>query len=344
VDTRLREARVLQAIDLDDDGDIDIAAADAEFVSTLLNQGDAHFDPPDPTELAGVMAFADLSGDLLPDAILESGKGDCGEVDGPFPITSVALGRASGFGREDCPIGTATAAETDVNDDGLVDLVFVDGNDIVVRLRNSEGFTEPQRSGFGDLESIAWPRLARDFTGDGNGDVLTDNGDSIILHVAAGDGSFNDGRATPFNAAATAAAAGDLDDDGDVDFVEGASGDFTARVFFNDGAGDFGDALEVDMSDGDFSRNDKPGIENIVIVDFDGDSKNDVVAITTPYFLQPNGSVCLNEGKGKFAPRLDYEDFLGVGRLATGDLDGDNKDDLIAATDEGKLRLYLSSR
>jgi hypothetical protein len=108
--------------------------------------------------------------------------------------------------------------------------------------------------------------------GDGHVDVATANSSSASGTILLGDGTGQLGApdvvpASPF---VTATDLGDLDGDGDLDWVLSCYGGGEWRCYRNDGAGNF-------AFDQDFDADSNPGCS--LIVDFDGDLDMDLVLI-----------------------------------------------------------------
>jgi VCBS repeat protein/HYR domain-containing protein/thrombospondin type 3 repeat protein len=178
----------LDAADIDSDGDLDLAVADAGGdgytkpsdgdVAVLLGYGDGTFSPGPTVDTGGwpfAVALADLDGDGAAELIVADGYND--EV-------GVWVGRGDGTFESPrrYPAGTTPYAVevVDLNADGHADLATpnIDSNDVSVRLGRGDGRFGPEtRFGAGsDAFFIAAGRL--------NGDHRTDLAVPIYFGVA----------------------------------------------------------------------------------------------------------------------------------------------------------------
>ncbi|MEZ6119717.1 MAG: FG-GAP-like repeat-containing protein [Pirellulaceae bacterium] len=115
---------------------------------------------------------------------------------------------------------------------------------------------------------------------------------------------------------------GDFDGDGDIDLVaDNLVGDI--RIATNDGSGIFADAGLILDTAGE--------IESLKVVDIDGDSDLDIIAVTYDVFnTNPAVHVLTNDGTGSFTVVSMETAFLGADDIAFGDLDNDGDIDIAA--------------
>ena len=277
------------------------------------------------------VATGDLTGNGRPDIVIANGSNPDqiffnggpgnGFVESPQMLGSsrgscVALGDLDDDGDLDAAIGAGTIARILVNDgtghfvdsrqwlghglgDGVTDLEFFDADgdgdlDLYVAI-NSSGL-------FGDGNNQVW-------LNDGNG-VFDQTTEILIGEVS-----------TP------EAAVGDIDDDGDIDLV---NGNFTEnRVWRGDGAGGF-TMDPVVVGEGNSQA--------VVLGDLDGDLDLDII-------FGNNGEgneVWLNDGAGNFTDSLQSLGTNSTIALALGDVDGDGDLDLWEGNTSQNDALWLN--
>ncbi len=175
-------------------------------------------------------------------------------------------------------------------------------------------------SGLGYQESFF-----ADIDGDGIEDYVTNHGSSLYWNKHLGNGDFvnqqflisfeTSGIAKPY----------DFDNDGDIDIIfgNGEYSGFPIMGYTNDGAGNFSDHFTLISSDFLF-------LQDIYIVDVDGDSVDDVVV----KFWQGNVSMgwYKNLGNGYFST---YHTIIGNGFISFNvrftDIDGDGDIDVFSS-------------
>ena len=126
---------------------------------------------------------------------------------------------------------------------------------------------------------------------------------------------------------------GDVDNDGDLDFVTASSDGNTASVRLNDGTGRFQTAPEVRVGDNPFS---------VALGDVDGDGDLDLVTANYYNYANPQAdytsstaSVRLNNGHGAFSGAQEVALGHGANNVVLGDIDGDGDLDLLVTTELG---------
>jgi VCBS repeat protein len=245
------------------------------------------------------------------------------------------------------PGGTGHVELADVNRDGHLDLAVSAGRErgLEILLGNGTG-------AFASLQGTAAMRAVRtgetslgDFDGDGHVDLAVASHDSYEVVVLLGDGlgAFSPAPTSP---AITGNAGqphnhglvtGDVNGDGPLDLVAVNSGDGTIAVLLGDGRGGFAHASGSPFAAG-------PGPYPAALGDVDGDGRLDIAVPDsgTGRYSREHGSlartvtVLLGDGKGGFrpAPYSPLTVLEGPYFATLGDLDGDQRLDLVVAHDD----------
>ena len=318
--------------DVDDDGDLDIIMATSGGNRVWLNQGGAQagtlgtFADSGQTLLTTSQSFVgagdiDLDGDLdfitgsgssvTADILVNEGRAQAG-VPGDFawlsslqtsqPAQSAAFGDLDRDGDLDLALGTLSSLEIWVNQGGA------QGGTTGSFIR---GTNLPASNGAQEID------LA-DLDGDGLLDVVTSiMGGSSAFWLGDGTGGF----IGPIQAVGTGRVhtLGDLDNDGDLDILDGTSTDVS--LFFGSASGSRGGLVLADSGQTLGSG----GTGSLVFGDLNADGALDMVA-----GLSGANVAWLNDGSGGFVDAgvtLGTADTLAV---ALGDVDNDGTLDLVA--------------
>jgi len=227
--------------DFNNDGHSDVVIANTvgSSVSILLGNGDGTFAPQQMIGIGGAargLAVFDFDGDGDTDIAATSASS-----------SRVALLFNDGAGVFGAPVFFEGGANEewalgsgDMNEDGILDLIVGAraGQRIVIHLGDGDGtFTQAASVASGGR---TWVINIADVNNDGHEDVLCANSLSDMGSVLLGDGAGGLGPATlyPADPFPLSTDAGDLDGDGDVDWVISSySGDWW--VYTNDGDGTF---------------------------------------------------------------------------------------------------------
>jgi hypothetical protein len=262
----------IAAADLNGDTHMDLIVGNtlSADVSVFLGQGDGSFEQQS-RYATGVNPRGIAPIDLNRDGALDLVIANRGSSD-------ISLLRNQGDGhfgnekRRDLPgEGEDAAAASDVNGDGLEDLIigFYSSDEVSVYLAGNGGFT---------LSSVAasgghvWQMAVGDLNGDGLLDAVTANSSTSTAGVliATAPGVLSDAVTYPVGAFPLSVVLGDPDGDGDLDMLTSnfSGGSFT--LYRNNGAGLFG------------GRQDFPAAiagSCAVLYDRDGDGDLDLAAI-----------------------------------------------------------------
>jgi hypothetical protein len=229
-----RRASPSEPADFDRDGNTDMAVANITdgTVSVLLGRGDGGFRPPQVIAVGATprgIAVLDVDGD----ADADIATANFGSDDIAILVNDAGVFRA-GTRVDSGARGEWALAAADMDEDGALDLVVgARADQRIVVLRNAGGGAFAP-TGSQDAGGGPWMLVTGDLDRDGHEDVATVNGLSNTAAVLRGTGHGTLGTAAVYaiDPFALASDLGDLDGDGDLDWITSSySGDW--RLFEN---------------------------------------------------------------------------------------------------------------
>lgn len=260
------------AADFDNDGNIDLVTGnfDTADVSILLGNGDGTFgsrqDVTVGGQTRGIAAF-DFDGDG--DADIACASAVANHVSVLFNDGTGTFGAPTSF--DAGGDGEYGLAGGDMDNDGIIDLVVGHRNSQTITILKGNGdgtftFFSSQASG-----GSTWVVVLGDLNLDGFLDATTANSSSQTGATLMGSGgTFAAPTTYSLGAHTVSTDLGDLDGDGDLDWVISSFGGGFWREYENDGAGNFSFVR-------DFAADSNPGC--CIIVDVNNDSAMDIVLL-----------------------------------------------------------------
>jgi hypothetical protein len=323
--------------DFHGDGKLDLIVATTQEwapgpVFELRGNGDGTFQTPVNLGFSTTLVVA---GDINND-----GKTDLIDGNG-FGQAELRLGNGDGTFQDPVPFAPGLPLTvTDVNGDGIPDLVFTTRSGISERLGNGDGtFQDPINVTFPADAPVGGFLGVGDFNNDGQLDVVIKNqsfgGQSHALSVVLnnGAGSFATAPAFATGANPLAIAAGAFTSSGLSDIVT-VGFDGLAHVLLNKGNGTFRNGPTLSA----------PGVGTSVVVgDFNGDGQADI-AVFSRDAIGANSvvDVFLGNGDGTFQPARVFD--LGPhtesteGKIVAGDFANDGRLDLAVLFEDNSIR------
>ncbi|OUJ73540.1 hypothetical protein BXP70_14185 [Hymenobacter crusticola] len=254
--------------------------------------------------------------------------------------TAVSPSTGTFVNRQEVPVGVQPAelVSGDIDGDGDVDLLTADYSSKTVSVRRNDGtgfFAGNQTLSFTAARSLA----LGDLDGDGDLDLVVGNYSAlnptaISVSVRFNDGAGNFSGAQTVVAGATDVSLRDIDGDGDLDLLSGASSYSvnTVSVRLNNGAGIFSGTQEVTV-------NGSPSSLATADVDSDGD-----LDLLTANPENNTVSIRLNNGLGTFSGTYYVTVAATPLSIDAADIDGDGDLDFITANGNGASPYPVFSR
>jgi hypothetical protein len=303
--------------DLDGDGDVDVVAG-GSFADdqVFLNDGGGVF------TATGVSFHAEITGRLALVDLDRDGDLDLVTVDALERVDLFANDGAAGFtatGDEINGISARDVAAADVDADGRLDLMVASMSGLYVYALDADGHLAANGVRFGTTTAMGL--AVADWSSDGDPDVVT-------FGPFAPCTMYHDSRTGTFGPAlwsdsgqvlgaghTVALAAGDVDGDGDVDYVQGVDSGSTL-LWRNDGAASFTPTTAITTT----------AVTSAALGDVDGDGRLDLVV---GYASFGGLGVFLGDGAGAFTDTAQTLGSDTTSALALGDVDGDGDLDVV---------------
>jgi len=329
------------AVDLDGDGDFDLATANSgsDSVSILwnnLNNEDTTFTPDSVYQVSNnpqSVFAADLDGDGYLDLVTANSASS---------NISVLLnnGDSTFVPHSDYPVGDnpMSVFAADLDGDGDLDLATANytSDDVSVLFNNGDGtFADSINYPVGDGLLNPNSVFSADLDNDGDFDLATANyaHNDVSVLLNNGDGTFTLDSIYQVGSSPCCVFAADLDGDGNLDLATANYASWDISVLLNNGDGSFAGHQDYDVD---------ANPKSIFAADLDGDNDLD---LATANFGSDNVSVLRNKGNGTFAGHQDYDvDAAGPRSIFAADLDGDGNIDLTTANESSNNVSVLLNR
>ncbi|SHI33515.1 Por secretion system C-terminal sorting domain-containing protein [Hymenobacter daecheongensis DSM 21074] len=323
--------------DLDADGDLDLITANAFATGTLsvrLNDGAATFTAPATNAEIAVgsaprnLALGDLDGDGDLDLVAANSFSNTLSVRLNDGSSNFSVPQSAQLTTGMYPLGVALG---DIDGDGDLDLVVANNQSASVSVFSNDGtalFTSLATASVA-VGQYPYAVALGDVDNDGDLDLLASNTSSNTVSIRLNNGS-SVFTAPALNAECPVAfrpqgiALGDVDADGDLDFVTASSNGNMVSVRLNTGAGAFVPSTTLpEVPVGSFPY-------NVALTDVNSDGHLDLLAVNAG---ANSVSLRLNNGSGRFLPPATSAEIPVSSNplaLAVGDLDSDGDIDLLA--------------
>jgi hypothetical protein len=340
------------ALDVNGDGKPDLLFDEGPYV--MLGNGDGTFAPYKSYSQAfdydNVCAYADMDGDGHVDAVCGYVETITGDIDGathliilhgnpdgsfnPTPISDKVFGnhdnQYDGEGTFDFPL-----AVLDLNGDGILDVLAYAGDGYTVLLgQPGLTFSYPKHYSAGSLAPYgSFMQQIVDINGDGHADIVASGTHGVYISYGRKDGSFATAPAYEVGQVLGHATFADFNGDGVSDVA--ATGDTTIELSLGNGDGTFAPYTPLPNGNINFSTPLSAANAYILHGDFNGDGKQDLLAIGSSSIYQYDSYIYFGHGDGTFAPLIKIANSSTIfpqfynGKVA--DLNGDGRDDILSS-------------
>ena len=262
-----------------------------------------------------------------------------------YQFTAATGGLGRGFYLDTTIVGNTTTRDqvlADIDNDGDLDLITT-GSLFGCRLYANNGAGQFSfLTGVVTAEEPSGVAMA-DVDQDGDLDMLVSDATNATVAVCLNDGtgqflgSVTGAQNAPVGPRPVGVAAGDVDGDGDLDFVTANADGNSASVRFNNGSGLFATVSTVAMGSG-------PSAVALADIDNDGDLDLLTANAGTVNFPASVVNVSRNNGAGSFGAYTSVAVGVQPTELVLGDVDGDGDLDLLTANKaSGYVTLRLNN-
>jgi Bacterial Ig-like domain (group 3)/FG-GAP-like repeat/FG-GAP repeat len=363
--------------DLNGDGKVDLFWANGPAVS--LGKGDGTFSGPfsyiGASYFDASCVLHDMDGDGHPDAVCgyeETNTGDIsgasdqiilhGNPDGSFnttPIAKMTFGdhdnEYDGFGTYQTPI-----AVVDLNGDGVPDVLASSGDGLAVLLGGPNlTFSYPLHyavatTGYNTGVPIGFQAQIADLNGDGVPDVISTGPNGLYILYGQHGGTYISAAAPEVTEVIGYASVADFNGDGIPDVV--ATGDSAVKLSLGKGDGTFAAPVALPNNSGAINFSTPLSVINAHILhgDFNGDGKQDIIAMGSPSIYSYLGYLLLGHGDGTFTAPVSVPEVSSGNALyapfsdaAVHDINHDGRDDIVVmnsgALQTGQLESLISN-